>query len=411
MSDWRPSAPPPGGPDRPPHPSQDGPASRQQQQAPHRARPSAGSHDAHGMHSVLERARDQSRFEPPVIEPEVERKPFPWRAVVLLFVLVLVAAVAAGAVYALFLRETEVDPATIVQVSEGPTAAPIRSPQDAVRQYFEALADGDIRTALSLGEVGGIGSRALLSTNAHAAMREAAPIEGIQILTEDPGATEVDVTYTLAGNQVTTTVPVVRSDSGSYELARTTVTVLIELDQADAVPLLVNGVEVQKFAPLEVVPGFYRVSSGLRFIEYPQDNSFTIGSLGFATETRLTATPRLTDAGADALRAAVDRSLRNCFSQRALSPEGCPQSIRAPQSVNPSTIQWELIGNPMANSEPSLSAEDMSVGSMTLDLRYSVSFAYQDGSDSGRNDGARAARATANMLGDDPSQVSVTWQP
>lgn len=361
------------------------------------------------MHSILERARDQSRFEAPIIEEEAERRPFPWKGVVLVFSIILGLAVAAGAVYALFLRETTVDPDTIVQVTDGPTVVELRSPQDAVREYLEALAAGDIATALSLGEVGGIGSHALLDEETHAEMRERAPITDIEILTEEPDANEVNVKYRLGDEQVDTSIPVVRTDNGSYELARTTVTVVIELNQAESVPLLVNGIEVEKFDPLEVVPGFYEVSTGLRFIAYPQDNSFTIGSLGFASETRLTATPRLTNEGAEVLRTAVQRSLERCFNQQSLSPEGCPQSITAPQPVNSSTIQWQLVGNPLANSEPSLSTEDLSIGTMTVDLRYSVTFRYQDGSDSGRNEGARSPRATANMLGNSESDVSVVW--
>lgn len=425
MSQWRPAAPPPSGPDRssapssqpggpppppePPAPTAPPQASPPPPPAPRRAVPT--DHDPHGMHSILERARDQSRFEAPPPEEEAVARPFPWRGVLLVFAMVVGLAVAAGAIYALWLRETEVDPRTLVQVSEEPGIVETRSPQDAVRQYLEALAAGDIETALSLGEVGGIGSRALLEESVHAEMRERAPIRNVQILTDDPNATEVDVSYLLAGEQVDTRIPVIRGDSGNYQLARTTVTIVIELSQAEAVPLLVNGVEVQKFEPLEVVPGFYEVSTGLRFIEYPADNSFTIGSLGFASETRLTATPRLTSAGAEALRTAVQRSLERCFRQQALAPEGCPQSIRSPQSVDSSTIRWQLIGNPMADAEPSLSAEDLSIGTMTLDLRYAVSFRYTDGSDSGRNEGARSPQATANMLGSNESDIVIVWRP
>lgn len=362
------------------------------------------------MHSVLMRARDRSRYEPPPVVEETTKPPFPWRAVLLVFALVTALAVAGGAAYVLWLRQPEPDPDTIVQVPQGRETVRLRSPQDAARDYLQALAAGDIRTALSLGEVGGIGSRALLNSDVHARMRERAPLTDITILTEDPNATEVEVSYTLAGEPVRTSIPVVRNDAGGYELQRTTVTVVIELAQAEALPLRVNGVEVQKFAPFEVVPGFYEVSTGLSFIEYPSDNSFLIGSLGFAAETRLTATPRLTADGQEALRAAVRRSLDDCFARRQLAPEGCPQSITAPQPVNPDTIQWRLVGNPLADVQPTLLPQDLTRGTMTVDLRYTVTFDYLDGSTSGTNTAARSPRATANMLGNDPSRVNVVWE-
>ncbi len=392
MTGWRPPAPPPQG-GRPPS-----------------TRPEPPAPDPAGMDSVLMRARDRSRFQAPVIEEEQARPPFPWRPVLLVFSLVIALAVAGGAAYVLWLRQPEPDPDTIVQVPEGRETVRLRSPQDAARDYLQALADGDIRTALSLGEYGGIGSRALLNSEVHARMRERAPLTDIAILTEDPNATDVEVSYTLAGEPVRTSIPVVRNDAGGYELERTTVTVVIELAQAESLPLRVNGVDVQKFAPLEVVPGFYEVTTGLTFIEYPQDNSFLIGSLGFASETRFTATPRLTTDGEEALRAAVRRSLDDCFARRQLAPEGCPQSITAPQPVAADTIRWRLIGNPLADVQPTLLPQDLSRGTMTVDLRYSVTFDYLDGSTSGTNTGARSPRATANMLGDDPSRVNVVWQ-
>lgn len=415
MTGWRPPVPPPPGgrqpSNQPPRPTGN-PSGRQEAYRPGNAEPNGPSdHDPEGMQSVLMRARDQSRFVPPEIEEKRQKRPIPWRNVAMLFAGVIILAIVAGAFYALVLRKPEVDPETIVSptATDGETVR-VRSPQDVVRDYLEALAEGDIDAALSMGQRGGIGSMDLLTEKAHSRMREKAPISNIQIITQDQNATEVEVSYELGGTPVNTVMAVRASDTGGYELERTTVTIIIELGEGASLPLLVNDIEVKKFAPLEVVPGVYELSTGLSFIEYPAENSITIGSLRFRDETQYAATPRLTGAGADALRDAVRRSLDRCITQQHLAPDGCPQSIGAPRPVDESTIRWRLVGNPLAESEPSLSADDLSVGIMPIDLRAIVTFKYADGSDSGENERKIAAIATANMLGKDPKDINIIWR-
>ena len=118
------------------------------------------------------RARDQSRYEAPVIEEERSRGPFPWKMVVAVFTVVVVFAVAAGTFYALVLRKPTVDERTIVKPSGSASAGNIRTPQAAVSEYLHALADGDIDKALSLGERGGdeTSTMVLLSRKAHQAL-------------------------------------------------------------------------------------------------------------------------------------------------------------------------------------------------------------------------------------------------
>ncbi|WP_297739222.1 hypothetical protein [uncultured Tessaracoccus sp.] len=357
------------------------------------------------------RARDQSRYEAPVIEEERPRSPFPWKMVVGVFTVVVVLAVAAGTLYALVLRKPKIDERTIVKPSGSASTETILTPQDAVSQYLHALADGDIDKALKLGKRGGdeASTMALLSPKAHQAMRQKAPIEDIKILTTDRRASEVEVSYTLAGEPVQTTIPVVLDDRGSYELEHTTVTVVIELVQAESLPLLVNGVEVPKVQPIEVVPGVYDLSTGLPFIQYPSDNSFTIGSLQFADQTSLPATPTLTSQGSDAFRSAIQRALERCTEVQAPNPDGCPQGVRPAKPIKPGTLKWTLVGNPLAGTQPSLSTDDLSIGVVTLNMTFNLTFEYADGSNPGTQELKVTARASANMLGKSPEDVVVTW--
>lgn len=331
--------------------------------------------------------------------------------VVGVFTVVLVLAVAGGAFYALVLRKPSVDERTIVKPSGSASAGNIRTPQAAVSEYLHALADGDIDKALSLGKRGGdeTSTMVLLSRKAHAAMREKAPIEDIKILTTDEKVSEVEVSYKLAGQPVRTSIPVVLDDRGSYELEHTTVTVVIELVQADALPLKVNGVEVPKVQPIEVVPGVYNLSTDLPFIQYPSDNSFTIGSLQFAEQTALPATPALTSAGNDAFRSALQHSLEQCVEMHAPSPKGCPQGARPAKPIKPGSLKWSLIGNPLAGAQPSLSTDDLSVGVITLDMTFHLTFEYADGSNPGTQELKVTARASANMLAENPDDVAIAW--
>ena len=429
MNTWRPSAPPPQGGWQPQHSPSQQPASPgtrpgKQRPAPRRStgqsqaqKPAGQPQDPpslqgpEALQHVLRRSRHEPRFEAPVIVEEHVRAPIPRKTVLLVFAAVMVLAVAAGAIYALLIRRPTVDEATIVQPSEGASSTKIRTPQEVVSEYLHALADGDITTALSLGPHSDeeTSSKVLLTPAAHSATRERSPIEDIQILTDDPKATQIEVSYQLAGKPITTVIPVILNEHGSYELERTTVTVVIELVQADALPLQVNGIEVPKLQPIEVVPGIYELSTGLPFIEFPAENNFTIGSLQFAKQTSLPATPRLSDAGREAFRAALQSSLTQCTAMKLPSPQGCPQGVRPAKPLREETIRWSVVGNPLSGLEPSLSTDDLSVAIMALEIPFTLTFQYADGSSPGVQELNVKARATANMLAEQPDQVTITW--
>ena len=157
------------------------------------------------------------------------------------------------------------------------------------------------------------------------------------------------------------------------------------------------------------MPGVYELSTDLPFIEYPQDNNFTIGSLQFADRTSLPATPRLTNAGADAFRSALQRSLDACVAMKQTSPKGCPQGVRPSKPIAEGSIKWSLVGNPMSQVEPSLSTDDLSIAVMSMDMTFNLTFRYADGSDPGTQTIKVNARASANMLGEKPDEITISW--
>lgn len=371
---------------------------------------SAGpSFDALAMQDVLSRARDSRRFEAPEIEEEAPKRPFPLRALLVTLAVVLVVGMGAGLFYVQFLRNVEQDPDTIVEVTATATRSVLQTPQAAVRGYFEALADGDIEEALSYGPPGGSGSMLLLEPEAHAAMPVDSRPSDIEVITEDPHASEVEVSYVLGGEEVTTSVKVNRLDSGDYQLARTTVTVLTQVAGGDNLPMFINGTEADHTIPLEVVPGTYSLSTELPFIAYPSEASFRIQSLAYTDVTVFPVNPQLTAQGRDALLASAQTSLTRCMASEALTPTGCPNAIRATKPVVQGSVEWTLLNDPWSTFNPTLDSDDQTVGIATVSLEYRVTMTYTDGHTSGNNDLSRNVSISATMVGQSTDEVTVTW--
>ncbi|RMB58247.1 hypothetical protein [Tessaracoccus antarcticus] len=376
--------------------------------------PSDGpSFEAIAMQSVLSRARDSSRFEaPPTADGDASRgRRVPARLLVVTALVVVALGITAGAVWVNLFRDAGVDDETVVTVTQTDGAL-VRTPQETVRGYLGALAEGDIEKALEFGPLGGTGSEALLTPEAYGAMPEESRPRNITLGTDDPLATEIPVTYTLAGEDVSTSIRVKRTETGSYDLVRATVTIQLQVAGGDNLPVFVNGVEVQHTSPIEAVPGTYTLTTGLSFIAFPTDSS-TISILTLARSKTGTflVNPELTDAGTSALLESARTSLTRCIDAAELTPAGCPNGIRAPKPVAPGSVQWSMSGASAVwtSFSPALSPDDQTVALATLPLTFRVSMDYTDGSNSGFKDVRVNAVLSATMLGSDASAVTVEW--
>lgn len=375
-----------------------------------RPMPQEPTFDAQGLRSVLTRARDQSRFEAPVIEEERQRRPFPVKGLLATLVGVLVIGIVAGFVYVNYVREVAPDPDVAVQASGSQSVEPIQTPQQVVVEYFNALQSGDIERAMALGDRGGTGLGTLITPQAYARTRELSPIGNLKILTDDPAAVEVRVSYTVGDEPVDAAIRLIRLDDGSYRMARTTVTVQLQVVGGQNLPMKINGQDVDHTQQLEVVPGSYELDSGLPFIAYPANNNFRINSLSRADPQLLTVNPQLTEAGRSTLMDNARRSLDRCIAQKELTPTGCPNGIIAGQSVNQSTIDWQLLNDPWGRVTPTLSSEDQSIALMSVGLHTNVAFTYSNGDRSTNNPHQETVRVRANMLGRTADDVVVVWE-
>ncbi len=371
----------------------------------------APSFEALAVQSVLSRARDDTRFErPPDAQDTGQAKRLPVRGLLAVAVGILVLGVLGGTLWVSFFRDVPIDGDTIVKTSQSP-GVEILTPQQVVRGYLDALAAGDIAKALAYGPRGGEGSQVLLTAAAHGAMPPASRPDNISILTDDALATEVDVSYTLGGEEVTTAMRVVRQDNGSYEMARTTVTMQMEMVGGDNVPTFLNGTSVDPSLLMEVVPGTYTPSTGLPFVAFPASSSISIVSLAYTGTAVFTMNPELTLAGRTALLKKAKASLADCIDSRELSPTGCPNAISAPKPVVSGSVRWELTDEDSlwSSFSPTLSSSDQSVAVAAVNLRLRVSMDYTNGQSSGINDPSSTVALRATMLGNDADSVSVIW--
>lgn len=369
------------------------------------------SFEALAMKSALSRARDTSRFDAP--QPSEAPGNATRRPGLPVLVVVAVAAillgVLGGAAWVGLQRDTAVDDETLVKVSQSP-GAEVRSPQDTVRGYLEALSTGDIKEALTFGPSPGTGSDVLLTQQSHAGMPESSRPSEISIITQDPLANEVEVTYTLANAPVSTTMRVTRDDTGSYSLEQTTVEIQLEVAGGDNVPTFINGVEVDNRLAMKVVPGTYTPTTELPFLAFPASQPITISSLSYTNPVYL-INPELTNEGTTALFDAARASLDGCLASKALQPKGCPNAISAPKSVVAGSVEWTLKNRDTLwqSVKPTLAAADQSVVVATVPLDLRVRMKYTDGtSGSAKDDRSVSIRAT--MLGSAGSPVIVTWE-
>ncbi len=408
---WHPTAP------RPDHSG--GPAGPQHQATPVRplvqgaAAPGPGAprlepqFDARGMQSVLTRARDHSRFEAPVVEEEAQRRPLPVRGLLAGLVAILLLGIFAGFAYVTWFRPSVDDPKVIVK----PTATNSQqvsstTPQEVVSRYFDALAAGDIELALAMGPRG-TGSEALISPAVFARTAELGRISDVEILTTDPEATEVEVRYQVGGEQVDATMQLNRTDSGAFQLTRTTLEVRIQFAGSGSVPLLINGQQVQPGQTYELVPGRYDMTTGLPFVDYPSANDFTVRSLWRADLSTQTATPELTEAGRSAFLDAARRSLNTCLASSSAQPEGCPVSVQVRKQ--PQTLQWHLDNAPFSNARATLSADDQAYAVLAVNIAAHASMTFADGSTSAGTTTVYTATAQAAMTGTPGADVWGTW--
>lgn len=370
------------------------------------------SFEAIAMQSVLSRAKETSRFvPPPPAEGPRRRAGFPLRALITVLAVTIMLGAALGVVYVQFFRSPGIGSDDVIVQPTATTSeqAGHATPQEVVVGYLQALADGDITEALRHGQRVGAGSAALLTPEAYANMPTTSRPSNIEILTSDPGATEIAVRYTLDGEVVERSYRTVRQADDTYLLDKDSITATWQIPGGSNLPLFVNGVEVDHTQPLQLVPGTYELSTGLDFIAFPSSSRVTIQSLSYDTDPVFPLNPELTEAGRSAFQAQARESLAGCLAMRSLDPDGCPNSVKVSQSVDPSSISWQLHNDPWRNFAATLDGADQSQATASVELSMSVTMNYSSGLSAGTTPVNTTVRLSANMLGGNPDNIHITW--
>ncbi|GAA2179435.1 hypothetical protein GCM10009785_06100 [Brooklawnia cerclae] len=352
--------------------------------------------------------RPADRYEIPAPEPEARVFRFPWKRMIAWTIALVIVGVGAGWAYVRFWYDPLPDQDTIVEPSQtqGPRFA---RADEVVRQYLEALAAGDTATAMSMGPLGA-GSTAAIRPDAYARSLASFPISDIRVPQVDSATTEVAASYRIGGQDVQTRFRVTRDDTGSWQLAASTVQVEFRNPNAQELPILLNDTAVPGGGLAELLPGRYQVGTGLPLITYPANNELTITNLEYQGQVQRVLTPELTDQGKQALLDAGRETLQACMNAGTLQPEGCPNSIVPSYPYDPASVRWELVNSPFADAVPALDPADQTVGQLSVVLQFAVSFTYTDGSTNGRQLLAPvSAGLSGSLLVDDADDFEVAW--
>ena len=231
------------------------------------------------------------------------------------------------------------------------------SPEHQVGLYLDALRDGDGAKALGLlnATVPEGANPALL--DGEALRSAAAPLEDVQVgEARDTGNdhVEVPVTYLLAGSEHTTAFPLrlIDREWGFFNVWRFEETVLptAEVSVVNSVGATVNGIAVGLPGGAASLATFYPTVVEAEYTdEYfaaPAQQAFVVGhdspppALVLATE----ATPQLTQAAEDQLRAFLD----DCAGQTVFQPTNCPFNYPTSERLAGS-IDWSIEDYPTAS--------------------------------------------------------------
>lgn len=363
------------------------------------------------LQSALTRTRDESRFSAPEIVEERAPRTIPVKALLAIFVTILILGILGGFVYVTYLRGRDIPPDVIVKpTGEASNQVRAQTPQEIVSEYFEALAAGDIERALAMGPRGGNGSERLLSQQAFSRTRELSKVGGLQILTTDPEATKVQVTYRLGESPVNAEIALDRLDTGEYQLKRSTVPIQIDVPGGEGVPLRVNGEAIDQGQVYEAVPGVYQLETGLPFISYPETSRISVITLDDVGIQKSSPVPQLTQAGLDAFISAASDSLDGCLAERRKAPKGCPIGMDPGLPIVESSITRSLANDPWVTARPSLKSSRQSQVEVTVTVAYRLSYTWNNGGTQNPTREQKVATVSADMLGTDPDQVKVVWE-
>ena len=223
----------------------------------------------------------------------------------------------------------------ITRSDSGGSGAGGESAQAAVVAYLEALARGDAATALSYSKSQPV-SAELLTDEILGRQIAKWPITDIRVLdtTDNSVVSQVHVTAKF-GNEVSETRLLVEKHGG-WKLSNGFIKIdKTQIGQKDAETLTVFGQPVDQ--PRYVFPGFVDVGSTSPYLSVTS-KPMLLQELAAGVSV-MSMSFKLSDAGEQAIRAAIADSFTACTNSNLIRPPNCPVRVNAPNFVD-GTAQW-----------------------------------------------------------------------
>jgi hypothetical protein len=313
------------------------------------------------------------------------------------------------ALVAIKLRQTGTTESGGLAASSGPTssgsatAAP--GPADAVRGYLTALSLGDADKALSYG-MNDPAETSMLTDKVLAAARKRAPLTVIDVpAVEGQDSAIVRASYKIGKTPITESFNVIKQGE-EWKLERVAAEVELSLVRTESVPLLINGTKVSKSA-VNLFPGSYTFSTGLRYVDYGAKPSILIKTpSAFPNASQLAV--RVNAKGKRAAVAAVKKSYSKCLKSDNAAPPRCPNrwTSNAAKWRN-GTVDWKQRG-----ADPFKKAKVVVSGiyaQVTIPLRVELSGTCTQGGRTGRCVGATITGTSIAVTSLQTNKPKVRW--
>lgn len=267
-----------------------------------------------------------ARPPPPVAPAPAAPGPPPrsHRAVWLVVLAVVLAAVLAAAL-------------TVAYTGSG--GGSVAKPDDVVRGYLRALADGDAAAALRLGPAPG--RAPLLTDSVLRRQQQLAPIRDVRVLASSVhgGTAEVRAAYRFGRRRADQTFALNRA--GHWQLQATALS--IDVSTLSRIPEpTVFGVPIGAATTIQVFPGPLVWGSANRFFRVTDRDSARFALSPADPDAAYTAlSAGLNADGQRAVLTAVQRYLAGCAASHSLTPKGCPQQ-QTDEHVVANSARWQV---------------------------------------------------------------------
>ena len=238
--------------------------------------------------------------------------------------------------------EPSADPSRITRGPTNPTTPVAAKASDAVNAYLQAVAAGDVATALSYG-ASPVDDDSLMSAKVVAEARKRAPVSSIEVpAVNSPNASTVPASYLLGKTRVQENFPV-QKVGDNWKLTNVASEINLGLVRAGGVPVLINGQKVSSDT-VYALPGAYAFSTGSKFVDYGSKSLVSVKGPNRPTNV-YALQAAVNGNGKKAAVAEAKKVYAKCLKSDSAKPANCPNRwTSSAVKWRNGTIDWEQKG-------------------------------------------------------------------